>query len=96
MGISQQQLGGFQSSLILQKHRQHAQKQCNIRGDLLLLDSKNLFEQTHAEQKIQRKASKLYVTHFFRYLQPVSVQYHININAIKFWPCIIFIFFMDT
>jgi len=92
MSITQQQMGGFQSSLLSQKHWQHTQKQCNTRGDLLTLHTKKLFEQTHAEQNIQRKASKLYVTHFCRYLQPVSVQYHININAIKFWPCIIFIF----
>lgn len=49
MSISQQQMGGFQFSLISQKHRQHAQKQCNTRGDLLTLHTKNLFEQTHAE-----------------------------------------------
>lgn len=86
-------MGGIQSSLISQKHRQHAQKQCNARSDLLTIHTKTLFEQTYAEQNIQRKASKLYVTHFCRYLQLVSIQYHINLNTIKFWPCIIFNFY---
>jgi len=79
--------------MVTKRQRQCEEKQCSTRGGLLTLHTESLFEQTYAEQNIQGKASKLYVTHFCRYLQPVSIQYLTNINAIKFWPCIIFIFF---